>query len=101
MDGEIAVVVNERTDFSALHADLTAGRVARLLFYAFDLVYLDGYDLRREPLLERKRLLRNLFDRANLKAPALSRWSGRWRRCCAHSGTPRPPPPGGARCPCW
>jgi bifunctional non-homologous end joining protein LigD len=65
------VVVNERTDFSALQADLAADRQDRLLFYAFDLLYLDCYDLRRAPLLERKRLLRNLFDRTGLKAPAL------------------------------
>ena len=35
---------------------------ARLLYYAFDLLYLDGYDLRGAPLVERKRLLETLLD---------------------------------------
>jgi hypothetical protein len=49
VDGEIVVVVGERTDFGALQADLAAGRQDRLLFYAFDLLHLDGYDLRKVP----------------------------------------------------
>jgi bifunctional non-homologous end joining protein LigD len=32
-------------------------------FYAFDLLWLDGSDLRDRPLLERKRLLRKLLPR--------------------------------------
>jgi bifunctional non-homologous end joining protein LigD len=32
-------------------------------FYAFDLLWLDGRDLRDRPLLERKRLLRKLLPR--------------------------------------
>ena len=32
-------------------------------FYAFDLLWLDGKDLRDRPLLERKRLLRSLIRR--------------------------------------
>ncbi|CUT11458.1 ATPdependent DNA ligase EC 6511 clustered with Ku protein LigD [Bradyrhizobium sp.] len=34
LDGEIVVVVNQRTDFSALQADLSAKRQNRMLFYA-------------------------------------------------------------------
>jgi bifunctional non-homologous end joining protein LigD len=34
-----------------------------LCFYAFDLLWLDGSDLRDRPLLERKRLLRKLLLR--------------------------------------
>jgi bifunctional non-homologous end joining protein LigD len=71
IDGEIVVVVGERTDFGALQADLAAGRQDRMLFYAFDLLHLDGYDLRRVPLIERKRLLRDLFERVGLAAPVL------------------------------
>jgi bifunctional non-homologous end joining protein LigD len=63
IDGEVCVVkADGRTDFQALQADLGAGRTDRLVMYAFDLVYLDGYDLRRAPLLERKRLLRDLIE---------------------------------------
>jgi bifunctional non-homologous end joining protein LigD len=32
-------------------------------FYAFDLLWLDGKDLRNRPLLERKKLLRKLLPR--------------------------------------
>lgn len=71
VDGEIVVVVGERTDFGALQADLAAKREDRLLFYAFDLIYLDGHDLRKVPQIERKRLLKELYDRVGLGAPVL------------------------------
>jgi bifunctional non-homologous end joining protein LigD len=43
LDGE-AVVADSRgiPDFGLLHADLAASRTDRLLYYAFDLLYLDG-----------------------------------------------------------
>src|SRR5687768_1213866 len=58
LDGE-AVVADSRgvPDFGLLHADLAAGRQDRLLYYAFDLLYLDGSDLRGAPLAERKGML--------------------------------------------
>ena len=62
IDGEIVVVENERTDFGALQADLSAGKQNRLLYYAFDMLYLEGFDLRRSPQIERKRILKSLFD---------------------------------------
>jgi bifunctional non-homologous end joining protein LigD len=71
VDGEIVVVVDDRTDFGALQADLAAGRQDRLLFYAFDVLHLDGYDLRQVPLRERKRLLLELIERSGLAAPVL------------------------------
>jgi bifunctional non-homologous end joining protein LigD len=62
LDGE-AVVADSRgiPDFGLLHADLAAGRKDRLLYYAFDLLYIDGFDLRRAQLAERKRLLSELL----------------------------------------
>ena len=48
-----------RTSFQALQNALTA-KDAPLSFFAFDLVYLDGYDLRSVVLTERKRLLRGI-----------------------------------------
>jgi bifunctional non-homologous end joining protein LigD len=71
IDGETVAVVDERTDFGALQADLAAGRQDRLLFYAFDLLYLEGFDLRRSPLIERKRILKSLYDETRLTAPVL------------------------------
>jgi bifunctional non-homologous end joining protein LigD len=39
---------------------------ARLVYYAFDLLYLDGFDLRRAALIERKRVLAGLLSGAGL-----------------------------------
>jgi bifunctional non-homologous end joining protein LigD len=46
VDGEVVVVHEGRTNFSELQAELAAGRQDRLLYYAFDLLWLDGQDLR-------------------------------------------------------
>jgi bifunctional non-homologous end joining protein LigD len=66
LDGE-ALVADSRgvPDFGPLHADLAAGRKDRLLYYAFDLLYLDGFDLRGARLAERKRLLPELLADAS------------------------------------
>ena len=58
IDGEL-VVENESgvSDFSGLQAALSEGRSERLVFYAFDCLYLNGYDLQNVPLTERKALL--------------------------------------------
>ena len=39
-------------------------RRGRAVFFAFDLVWLDGEDLRRTPLIERKKKLRKLVERS-------------------------------------
>lgn len=60
-DGEI--VVENRSglsDFSALQEDLSEGRSDRFAYYLFDLLYVDGQDLRRSALVERKKLLEKL-----------------------------------------
>jgi bifunctional non-homologous end joining protein LigD len=63
IDGEL-VVEDEAgiSSFPGLQADLKAGRNERLVFYAFDLLYHDGQDLTRVPLIERKTLLAGLLD---------------------------------------
>jgi bifunctional non-homologous end joining protein LigD len=70
-DGEVAVVKGDRTDFSELQADLADGRRDRLVYYAFDLLFLEGFDLRQSPLVERKRLLKMLFDETGLSSPVI------------------------------
>lgn len=58
IDGELVVETGSgASDFSALQADLSAGRSDRFAFYTFDLLYLDGYDLRALPLIVRKAML--------------------------------------------
>ncbi|RCS25744.1 DNA ligase D [Phyllobacterium salinisoli] len=61
IDGELVVETETgASDFSALQADLSEGRADRFVFYVFDLLYFDGYDLRGLPLIERKKLLERL-----------------------------------------
>ncbi|MGH6713908.1 MAG: non-homologous end-joining DNA ligase [Bradyrhizobium sp.] len=71
VDGEVVVVHEGRTNFSELQAELAAGRQDRLLYYAFDLLWLDGKDLRKKPQLERKTILRELILTNELEAPVI------------------------------
>lgn len=58
IDGEVVVETSAgASDFSALQADLSAKRSDRFTFYAFDLLYADGYDLTNVALLARKNAL--------------------------------------------
>lgn len=58
IDGEIVVESAEGvSSFSALQNALSEGDTTAARFQAFDLLYLDGRDLRRLPLIERKDLL--------------------------------------------
>src|SRR3546814_20778848 len=63
IDGEL-VVENDAgaSDFSALQAELSAGRASRFVFYAFDLLHLDGHDLQGVPLLSRKDALQEIMS---------------------------------------
>lgn len=66
VDGEVVVEASGRSsDFSALQADLAEGRTDRMLYYAFDLLHLDGKDLTGLPLVDRKRLLETLLKKAH------------------------------------
>ncbi|MBZ9799426.1 DNA ligase D [Mesorhizobium sp. ES1-4] len=62
IDGE-AVVLGETglPDYQALERELGNPRSPRLIFYAFDLLHLNGSDLRQQPLLERKAALEKLL----------------------------------------
>lgn len=62
MDGEI-IVQDEHghATFSGLQADLKHGRHERIVYYVFDLLYLDGFDIRGATLRDRKRLLSDLI----------------------------------------
>jgi len=59
IDGEAVAVSKEGSSFSALQKALKGGGETR--FYAFDLLHLDGRDLRRLPLIERKETLKRLL----------------------------------------
>ena len=62
LDGEIvAFAENGLSDFGRLQAILGGEEEGELAFVLFDLLYLDGYDLRPLPLLERKARLLKLL----------------------------------------
>jgi bifunctional non-homologous end joining protein LigD len=65
LDGE---VVNRDPEgnmtFHGLQEALSKGEQGELHYYAFDLLFLDGEDLRAKPLLERKAALKRLLRRA-------------------------------------
>src|SRR5689334_21326228 len=69
VDGEVVVVHEGRTNFSELQAELGAGRQNRLEYYAFDLLWFDGRDLRKLPQIKRKELLAELFTTYELEPP--------------------------------
>ncbi|MEI2807171.1 DNA ligase D [Albidovulum sp.] len=73
IDGEMVVETDSgASDFSALQADLSEGRSDRFTFYGFDLMHLDGHDLRAVPLVGRKEMLERLLA----EAPGPLRYSG-------------------------
>lgn len=65
LDGE-AVVVDEggRSNFGSLQNALSVKDYSRMRIYLFDLLYLNGEDLRTRPLKERKALLQKLLAKA-------------------------------------
>jgi bifunctional non-homologous end joining protein LigD len=65
IDGEMVIPTeNGGTDFGSLKTELSLGNSTRIAFYAFDNLYLDGYDLRRCGLIDRKEVLRLLLEKA-------------------------------------
>lgn len=62
IDGEVTVPsARGISDYALLQDDLAAGRSDRFVYYAFDLLHLDGMDLRSAMLIERKAALETLI----------------------------------------
>jgi bifunctional non-homologous end joining protein LigD len=63
IDGEIVALNHgDAPDFSALQAAISDGKTDNLIFFAFDLLFADGEDLRRLPLRERKARLKQMLE---------------------------------------
>lgn len=64
VDGE-AVIMDERgqSSFQKLQQAMKGRAFEKLNFYVFDLLFLNGEDLRKRPLTERKRLLREIVGK--------------------------------------
>jgi bifunctional non-homologous end joining protein LigD len=67
IDGEVVVpAADGTTDFSVLQNELK-GKSTKIVMVAFDLLYLNGQDLRKLPLLERKAVLRKLITKTAIQ----------------------------------
>ena len=65
--GEIVVpAADGTTDFSVLQNELK-GKSTSIVMVAFDLLYLNGYDLRKLPLVERKSHLQKLIEKTDIQ----------------------------------
>ena len=62
IDGEIVALKDDVPDFSSLQAAIADGKTGDLVFFAFDLLFADGMDLRPLPLVERKQQLKRLLE---------------------------------------
>jgi len=67
IDGEVVVPsADGTTDFSVLQNELK-GKSSKTVMVAFDLLYLNGYDLRKLPLIERKTLLKKIIAKTDIQ----------------------------------
>ncbi|HKT20423.1 MAG TPA: DNA ligase D [Stellaceae bacterium] len=63
LDGEVVALDKKGApDFALLQAALTDEETDALIYFAFDLLFVDGEDLRERPLEARKKRLRELLD---------------------------------------
>ena len=76
IDGEfVALDAKGLSDFQLLQNAYSGKTQAKLAYYAFDLLYLDGFDLRAAPLLARKARLKELLDALPKSAAQTLRYS--------------------------
>lgn len=68
LDGEVVFLdENGRSDFQKLQGALKAGKVRELIYYVFDLLFLEGKDLTSIPLIARKDRLEKLIKKLKNK----------------------------------
>jgi len=89
LDGEVVVLKPDGTSsFQALQNALTESRERDLLYYVFDLLYLDGQDLRPLPLTARKEALAALVGKNNpvirLSDHVQGQGEGFYAQACRH-----------------
>jgi bifunctional non-homologous end joining protein LigD len=66
IDGEVVALDGAgKSSFQRLQNSLKGGDQSTLIYYAFDLLFLDGRDLRGVPLSARKEVLHELLERSN------------------------------------
>jgi bifunctional non-homologous end joining protein LigD len=68
IDGEVIAPASDGvSDFSVLQKEVRAKSSDKLVMYAFDLLYLNGNDLRAVPLADRKARLRHLISGTEIR----------------------------------
>ena len=92
VDGEIVAFAGTQTSFALLQQrmQLVAPlpelvRRVPVYYYVFDIVYADGADVRRQPLLERKRVLRRLLSFGGplrFSTHQTGKGEAHWREAC-------------------
>jgi bifunctional non-homologous end joining protein LigD len=88
LDGElVALLPSGISSFQALQNAARSGDQANLAYFAFDLLFLNGRDLRSLPLLERKAALAHLLERRSHSTLRLSEHlegdgPAFFRQCC-------------------
>lgn len=67
-DGEVVWLdENGKSSFQGLQNSLEEGDSTKLIYYVFDLLYLNGYDTRELPLTDRKKLLREVLEQSDIE----------------------------------
>src|SRR5262249_1988757 len=70
LDGEIVVIRPDGvSSFADLQEVLSNGSASRLRYHVFDLLHLDGHDLTKAPLLQRKRTLQAILATLSKDGP--------------------------------
>jgi bifunctional non-homologous end joining protein LigD len=76
LDGEVVSLDQHGvSNFQQLQNSIKSGGTKSLIYYVFDVPYLDGYDLTQVPLVERKEVLAGVLLPANSKNDGIVRYS--------------------------
>lgn len=90
LDGEAAVLkAGGISDFEALQDEVDRPGSERIVYVSFDILYLDGFDLRAVPFVERRQVLAELFlrvtgDRIQLSPYIEENGNAVFQQACAH-----------------
>lgn len=67
LDGEIVLLDREgKSNFQLLQNAIKAEKAAHFVYYVFDILYYDHFDLKSLPLIERKKILHSLIPDENI-----------------------------------
>ncbi|QMT59805.1 DNA ligase D [Legionella sp. PC997] len=63
LDGEVVLLDKEgKSDFQLLQNSIKNKKYSNFVYFLFDILYFDQYDLRNLPLIERKSILKNILN---------------------------------------